>query len=125
LGGADHGYFFYHYNAGNRLYFRAAVAGDGSGIFGVGSNTGGIGVGVIETSTWQHYLTTYDNGQANLYKNGALIGNFAYSGPLVFATAFRVSSGGNEAVDSLVDDVRIYNRVLSESEMLAIYNATK
>ncbi len=104
---------------------RSEPSGDGSGIFGVGNVTDSISVGTVETDSWQHFVATYDNGQANLYKNGGLIKNFAYSGPLVFGSTFYISYTGSNSIDALVDDVRIYTRAISVSEIQAIYNATK
>ena len=124
LTGFNRYYFVHYYDSGNALYLYSLAAGDGSGMFAVGNNVDPLSSGTIEADSWQHFVATYDNGAAKLYKNGGLISSFSYAGPIVFGSTFGISSSGN-AMDGYVDDVRVYNRALSVSEIEAIYNATR
>lgn len=119
-------YYFYHmYNSANRLYLRSESVGDGSGVFGVGGNTTGIPAGTIEIGKWQHFTVVYNNGAARLYKNGEFIKSLNYTGPIDFGSTFYVSNSSGGSAYGFIDDVRIYNRALSATEILAIYNSTR
>ena len=74
---------------------------------------------------WLHYLATYDGEIFRLYINGEL--NAVYFGPgylldnstdLVIG---RNSITGNDHYSGLIDDVRLYNRAFSDSEVQALY----
>lgn len=108
----------------------------------VKSETTGIdysAVGIIQTTysrtnsgAWEHVVvTSTGTAQAagaamNMYVNGVLVKTFALG---------RGNAGGGPYIGSLygtqqyfsgyVDDLRIYKRVLTAAEVLAIYNATK
>jgi len=81
--------------------------------------------------TWRSY-----DGKLRLYKDD----NEAYLGTL--STGYSIGSGGclvigqeqdllcggfeiNQAFLGLIDEVRIYNRVLSDKEIKALYEATR
>ncbi len=74
---------------------------------------------------WTHLATTWDGSTVRLYKNGQLMATtFSFSGTLMNSSnAFGI--GVNSAWDSthfdgLIDEVRFYNRALSEAEISAI-----
>ena len=76
----------------------------------------------IPLSTWTHLAVTYDGTALRMYVNGSLSGTTALSGPIATsASALRV--GGNavwgEYFKGSIDEVRIYNRALSASEIQA------
>jgi type II secretory pathway pseudopilin PulG len=98
----------------------------------IAAMTSGIYVTSIQTpsaGTWYHIVATHSaSNTVKLYVNGALEKESTktvsfdadaktYIG--VFYTSPSLSFYGN------IDDVRIYNRVLSADEVQAIYNATK
>ncbi len=75
---------------------------------------------------WTHYVASYNNGAMNLYKNGVLQSSatFNYTGvtsanlPLYIGQGF---SGGNFA--GSIDDIGVWNRALTQSEVTILYNA--
>ncbi len=98
---------------------------------------------VMATDTWQHVCATWDgtNGTSGMkvYYNGAQAG-VQYSGD-DSGTSADFSSGGafddsssplnigvnastSEKFDGSIDEVRVYNRVLSASEVADVYNYT-
>jgi Concanavalin A-like lectin/glucanases superfamily len=96
--------------------------------------------GAIVAGSWQHLVCTYDGGTSSagmaIYVNGSAIsasdssgGTFTAPNPTAQASAFgnypAVSPHYAAAKDFLgaVDDLRTYNRVLSSSEVTAIYTA--
>jgi hypothetical protein len=69
---------------------------------------------------WTHLVVTYDGAQLKLYVDGALVGTTAQTGAIV-ASDGKLTIGGNtfwgEYFTGLIDDVRIYNRPLSITEI--------
>jgi len=84
---------------------------------------------VVGTNNWYHVVGTYDkNGGSNnlkIYSNGALVGQGTYTGSaagnsaeLLFSYPYSVNS-----FNGSIDEVGIYNRSFSASDVLARYNA--
>ncbi len=77
---------------------------------------------VAPADTWTHLAMTYDGAQVTLYLNGVSAASAPASGP-VAATASPLWIGNNayagEAFRGSIDDVRIYDRVLSPAEIAA------
>jgi hypothetical protein len=79
-----------------------------------------LGTTAVPLNTWSHLAATYDGTNLVLYVNGVQAGIRAVSGSLVSSTgALRI--GGNsvwgEWFNGLIDDVRVYNRALTSSEV--------
>jgi hypothetical protein len=78
-------------------------------------------------SDWTHVVVTFDSARLQLFVNGQLTkthtlpisGPIAETGGLVIG-GHRAGEGRN--FDGMIDEVAIWNRVLSESEIEAIYN---
>jgi glucose/arabinose dehydrogenase len=90
-------------------------------------NTGGadvsaIGTAALSVGTWTHLAVTFDGGTLRLYVNGGLVGTQSASGP-IRTSADALTIGGNavwsEWFAGLVDEVRIYNRALTQGEIQA------
>ncbi len=84
--------------------------------------------GSVSTNTWTHLAGVYNGTNVILYKNGVELGRTAKTGLTDTAlTAVMIgaeNSGGiTNPYTGLIDNVRIYNRALSASEILAIYNS--
>lgn len=75
-------------------------------------------------NAWEHYVGTYSGGTMNLYKNGVFVTSsvFAHTGTTQAANPFRIgrSHTGNY-FSGKIDDVGIWNRVLTQSEITALY----
>ena len=85
---------------------------------GVRSVTGST---LLSTGTWYHVVLTYDGSNVRLYLNGVQEGSIAGTGTITTSTAdllfgSQYTSGGAKFTGTL-DDVRIYNRALSSSEI--------
>ena len=79
----------------------------------------------IPLNTWTHLTATYDNAMLRLYVNGTLVRSSAMSGALLTSTgALRI--GGNsvwgEFFQGSIDEVRIYNWALTQTEIQADMN---
>jgi hypothetical protein len=88
---------------------------------------------LVVTNVWQHVAMTYDKttGIAVLYLNGAVVqqqtlGVFTPLTTTDLWLGLRPYDGGaGLRYAGLMDEVSVYNRALSASEVLAIYNAGK
>jgi hypothetical protein len=78
------------------------------------------GTAILPLRTWTHVAGTYNGAQLRLYVNGVLVASLATTG------AFQVNAkplwiGGNavygEHFSGKLDDLRIYNRMLSQAEI--------
>ena len=82
---------------------------------------------VSADNAWHHYAITADGASVHLYRDGALVGTNAFV-PNWASTADRRFFLGGDAAYSLsgyLDDVRIYDRALSASDIQVVYEATK
>ncbi len=80
----------------------------------------------ISANTWHHVVGTYDQSKLSIYIDGQ--GNtVARTEPVVYNTLGNLYIGnfswqGNvNGHDGILDDVRIYNRVLTSDEIMALY----
>ena len=78
-------------------------------------------------NSWTHVVTTVSNGVVRIYRNGIDITSSGNTSPLPTASSQSLNIGnrsgdlGKDFVGSL-DDARIYNTVLSASDVSSIYN---
>ena len=110
-----------------------------SGFAGAGVSVGTNGVSVFEHAPyylpsllvydapvlgWTHIAVVYSNQQPRLYLNGALVRTGLTSGWVSYpSTCLGEMGAGFGYYAGLLDEVSIYNRVLSASEIQALYNA--
>ena len=107
-----------------------------------GTNTNRIGIiasSPVPLNTWFHYVATYDasktNGGMKIYINGALqtttsANSGTYNGMPASNSNMRVGIGGQPvsgafsyANQTLLDELAIWNKTLSASEVTNIYNS--
>lgn len=76
---------------------------------------------------WYHVAATFDNGLAKIYINGAKQAEKTSAVTSMDTNDYSAIIGGylgsSHSFDGTIDEVRIYNRALSDSEILADYNA--
>jgi hypothetical protein len=121
-------------NSGNFLYnSQTIMTTNSSNRFGLTrDNTVSVAVSAVDAvvlNKWQHYCATSNtvSNTINLYLNGVLNGGADQSSgaPGVGATNVRLlGEGSGSTVDGAVDDMRIYNRVLSATEIKTLYNSS-
>jgi Concanavalin A-like lectin/glucanases superfamily/Bacterial TSP3 repeat len=93
---------------------------------GASGYTGGVYTRLqMPTNDWMHLAATFDGSTFSFYTNGVLaaIGTGTL-GPTNNATLDIGSSGGCAYFNGLIDEVAIYNRALTASEIQAVYNAS-
>ncbi len=74
--------------------------------------------------TWHHIVGVYDGTKLKIYVDGKLGNQTNRSGLIDSSAGNTLNFRGNSLVGS-IDEVRIYNRALSDMEIRAMYNATK
>ena len=80
--------------------------------------------GAIAINAWYDIVETYDGTTAFLYVNGLLIGSTARSFSTTPVGLTVGSAAGNVGFfQGIIDDVRVYNRALSATQVLQLYNA--
>ena len=68
---------------------------------------------------WNHIAASYDGNSVQFYLNGVADGSFAKTGNLITSGGLSIGSRdiNSEYFDGLIDDVQIWNKALSESEI--------
>jgi glucose/arabinose dehydrogenase/PKD repeat protein len=83
------------------------------------------GTAALPLNQWSHLASTYDGSAIRLFVNGAQVATAARAGAIEASTG-PLSIGGNAAhaewFAGLIDEVRVYNRALSASEIQADMN---
>nr|AHN98026.1 Glucose/sorbosone dehydrogenase [uncultured bacterium lac193] len=104
------------------LYSDAASAGGRptTSVRQAGANVSASGSAAVGLNTWTHLAATYDGATLRLYVNGTAVGSTALTGPLDTTTG-PLRIGGNairsEWFTGLIDEIRVYNRALTQSEI--------
>ncbi len=80
-------------------------------------------------SGWSHIVGSYDGSNLYIYVNGVKKTQSTTQSSIgVDSTNLEIGKlpgSNNYNYNGLIDEARVYNRALSESEIQAIYNATK
>ena len=130
--GTNYGYSF-PVGVRHGSYCYEGANGKITGSFESNSNTY-LPYGPIDSSSaanqWRFYVLTNDGSTSTLYSNGSLVQSIS-------ATPYQSPAGGNitfggvewagrfDLANTILRDIRIYKKVLSQQEIQAIYNATR
>jgi len=82
----------------------------------------------IPANQWSHVAGTYNGSAVKIYVNGVLRGSAPASGP-IFDSTLPAYIGQSNTVNGhtwsgKIDEIEIYDRALSDAEILAIYNSS-
>ena len=121
-----HGWGFYTRNARTDFEF--------SRLFSVSLGQWGCGSGSIATGKWYHVVVTQDGTLSvpKFYINGQLSSTtytqVTPSGSLQTDASYPITLGGvsgasTSMLNGVIEDVRVYNRILSAAEVQQLYNA--
>ncbi|MCX8524200.1 T9SS type A sorting domain-containing protein [Chryseobacterium formosus] len=79
------------------------------------------------TTAWEHFVAVYNNQTMQLYKNGTLVSTSTntYTGSTSAAMPFYIGRAiGGGYIAASIDDVGIWSRVLTATEISQLYNGT-
>lgn len=77
----------------------------------------------IPVNQWTHIAFTWGSGTMRNYVNGNPIGQRSATFPTTINGFARIGTGHNAGMQGSLDDMRIYNRPLQQSEIQAIYDS--
>ena len=111
-------------NSANSYFTYALYANNNtstpSGHVYVGGDVDTRGASQLPLNAWTHLAATYDGSTLRIYVNGTLASSKAIAGSMLAGTGV-LRIGGNsiwsEWFSGLIDEVRVYNRALSGSEL--------
>lgn len=119
LGGAggsgySQGIRFLDYN--NRLGWQINF-GDASPIFGYATGT-------LPVGQWIHIALSYDGQNVKIYRNGQPSTPVAETRPINWVTSGNLTIGFAQfGFNGQLDDIRVYNRALTSSEVATLFNS--
>ncbi|MBI4452708.1 hypothetical protein HY637_04720, partial [Candidatus Woesearchaeota archaeon] len=91
----------------------------------IGYDRSAVGTSVLPLNAWTHLTGTYSSGALRLYVNGNLVRTTSVSGSMA-TSSNPLRIGGNsvwgEWFKGKIDEIRIYNRVLSQAEIQSDMN---
>jgi hypothetical protein len=116
----------FHVVSGGILGGYFQTTGAGGGTFDIYQGEFGQ---TVSANVWQHVVFVWDSatGKANIYKNGVAgiqqnVGGTNLTNDV--STSFRIGdrNDSNRSFSGSIDDVRVYNRALSATEIRQLYN---
>ena len=117
----------------NEEYVLAIISDGGIYIdWGAGAAYNQTLAGKVDLNKWYHVAAVYRNStnRAKIYLNGTVVNDVSASatGDQITRTSADLFIGGarngNSLFNGSIDDVRIYNRVLSDEEVSRLYNSS-
>ncbi|BDU50639.1 LamG-like jellyroll fold domain-containing protein [Haliovirga abyssi] len=90
--------------------------------FGLNGNKSIESSSIVNTNRWYFVVGTYDGSSLKIYVNGNLENQTNYSDPIITNTN-SILTGKN--FSGIIDEVKIYNLALNNTEILNMYNEEK
>ena len=114
---------------GNDNYFLEATCTQGS-LPAAGATVGtsdvyAAGTSVLAMNTWTYLTETYDGTALRLYVNGVQVSSLAETGNILTSTNALQIGGDSifgQYFSGLIDDVRVYNQALTQSQIQSDMN---
>lgn len=96
----------------------------------IGTSTTASVANVLTLNTWNHVAATFNSGVINFYVNGASVGTFTVATTTLQTNTVRPLTIGEDYIqgpsaeyfNGRIDEVRIWNRTLSQNEIAANMN---
>jgi hypothetical protein len=109
------------------FWLRLRGNSDGKIRFVIKTDTNGVnGTTVIPINKWSHIVGTYDGAIVNIYFNGVLNGKSTISVSALSSTnplsIGAKANGGGDFFPGAINDVGVWNRILTASEVTQLYN---
>jgi concanavalin A-like lectin/glucanase superfamily protein len=104
----------------DNYYLMACSSNSGRPATGGTFTTPLFGAAVLATNVWTHIAGTYDGTMLRFYMNGAQVASQARTSPItVTADPLQIGSDSvfGQYFQGIIDEIRIYNRALSATEI--------
>ena len=93
---------------------------------GVSTQFGKAGINA-QLNTWTHTVATYDGSNIKFYVNGILKSTTSATGNVSMSKGnltigHTVFGAGNSWANGVIDDIRIYNTAITQSDVTALFN---
>ena len=111
VGGSD--FRFFNSNGSGALYGFYI-----NGEYRVNTNT----TGIPPIDTWTHLTLTWGSNGTKLYLNGVLKGTNTNTVPAYSQKGLSIGKFTSGGFNGTLDEVKVYNRTLSDSEVVNLYN---
>jgi hypothetical protein len=109
------------YKADDNYYLEAtSTQGGAPGMGGTFSANPLYGTGALTVNAWTHLAATYDRTTMRLYVNGTQVASRAQTGNIATSTNALQIGGDSfygQYFQGNIDEVRVYNRALSQAEI--------
>ena len=89
------------------------------------NGTGGSGLFGAVTNEWVHLAMSCDGTQTRIYYNGLFVASINAANTQFGQLAVGVNRGMATTFDGEIDDVRVYNRPLSDAEVAGVAGLTE
>lgn len=112
----------------DRAYYIRVNSAGGTSMIVVQSTTENFAFAsaAVTTNTWTHVVGTYDGSNIRIYTNGTLRNTTPLTGSANTNSGQiwvgRLANQGQEMWTGTLDELRVYNRALSASEVSQLYN---
>ncbi len=124
--GVNYGSILSKSNSATTCHYRVSLI--GTGISGILNNKiWDYFIGTNDLNKWDFFVVTMNGNTLNYYKNGVLIGQNSSPSTFLLNTnnplyIGKDDPGFTDYYTGKIDDIRIYNRALSYSEVVTLYN---
>jgi len=118
---AVHSYFNYGFTTNH-----FGIVYDGSDILISGASEGGHDIGYTYSENWTHIAATFNNGTLWVYLDGVFVSTAALTFTVAANPVSRIGFSPylGDYAGFYMDNLAIYNRALSASEITELYSAT-
>jgi len=76
---------------------------------------------VVDKTGFNHWVVTWDGNTVTLYKNSVKVNSMASSSTPIQTTLVRVGNRQSYHYTGTIDQLRIFNRALTEAEVVSLY----
>jgi len=115
---------FYNPTAGNRSDFGIDIASNDTERIWKNDSAGGGGY-LFKFGRWDNYVLTSDTSTAKMYVNGELKSTLNSSGGINNNRMFVIGYNWDGMSNASISQTLLYNKTLTQQEILQNYNATK
>jgi hypothetical protein len=101
---------------------RALGTSSNSAVFAISNPSTSSATGGFPLATWGHVVGTFDGSTINLHVDNTLVGTQAHTSTRTAGGALILGFFNSSYWNGSLDDLRVYDRVLTAAERTTLYN---